>query len=514
MTFSQSAHWNRRDFLKLAPLVFAGSLTHSLAAGIERLGADSNIILIVMDALSAKHMSLYGYRRDTTPNINRFADRAHVYVNHYSAGNFTTPGTASLLTGLYPWTHRAFNQGGLIKRDLTLSNYFSLLGDRYYRFAFSQNPYPDRILAQFIDDLDRFLPLTSYSLRGNKLFSDKVGKDRYLASAAFEEFLFPLSADVTGSSLFGYIYKSFAVDTFLKNQKHTGYPKGTPTVEGYTPYLNEDIYAGVYREIQRLEGQPRPFFSYFHLFSPHFPYKPGRRYYELFENDGVTSLAKPKFPFGFKMSDEEVDSKRLLYDQQIAHVDAEFGRLIELLEQDGILENSTLILTSDHGEIFERGFYGHGGPIMYEPVISIPLLIHTPGQTEGSVVHTPSCNIDVLPTILHIAGQTWSNAVDGQVLPGFGGEQDDNRAIFSMYAGENSVFRPIGKASIAMRKGKYKLIAYLGYYEGRIVYEFYDLQEDPEEIRDLVSGNPVELKLMKAELLEKLAAADRPYNPD
>jgi arylsulfatase A-like enzyme len=386
------------------------------------------------------------------------------------------------------------------------------LGEDYFRFAFSQNPYPDRMLGQFIDDIDKFLPVTSYSLRGNKLFSDKVGADRYLATAAFEEFLFPLSADVMGSSLFGYIYKLFAIDAFLKNQKKPGYPKGTPTVEGYTPYLNEQIYSGVYREIQAMNGEPKPFFAYFHLFSPHFPYKPGRRYYQLFEEDGFIPLEKSQFPYGFKMSEEEVNMKRLQYDQQVAHVDAEVGRLIELLDQEGILENSYVILTSDHGEIFERGFYGHGGPIMYEPVNSIPLLIHTPGQTQGRRITTTSCNIDIMPTVLHFLGESLPEGLDGQLLPGFDEHEDESRAIYSMYAGLNSVYRPIRKASIGMRKGQYKLIAYLGYGDAGTQYELYDLQTDPEEIQDLASDAPASFKLLKEELHDTLAEADRPYS--
>ena len=80
---------------------------------------------------------------------------------------------------------------------------FSLMGRDYYRLAFSQNPWPDRLIGQAYEDVNKFLPSTAYSLRGNKLISDKVGKDRYLASLAFEEFLFTLNTDVMGSPMLG-----------------------------------------------------------------------------------------------------------------------------------------------------------------------------------------------------------------------------------------------------------------------------------------------------------------------
>jgi arylsulfatase A-like enzyme len=503
--------FSRRDFLKLTSALAAGTLAHRSLKFLETKDDRPNIIILLFDALSASHMSLYGYPRETTPHMSRFAERATVYHNHYAAGNFTTPGTASMLTGMLPWTHRAFNQGGLIKTELRLNNIFSLLGNDYFRFTFAQNPWPDRLVGQFHKDVERFLPLTAYSLRGNKLISDKLPKDRYLASIAFEEFLFTLNADVMGSSLLGFIYKNLALDMTLKTREHPWYPRGVPEVEGFTTYINEDIFSGAFRELRDLEDRNEPYFSYFHFFSPHFPYKPGMKYWKLFKDDGFQPLSKPMHPFGFDMSDDDVFSKRTLYDQQVAHVDAEFGNLIERLGDEGVLENSYVVVTADHGEIFERGFYGHGGLIMYEPAIKIPLLISAPGQSESREVFAPSNNVDLLPTLLSIADKEIPAVLDGQVLPGFGGDENEERAIFSLFAAENSVFLPLKKAAISMRKGPYKLIAYFGYPGYDDVYELYNLESDPEEVRDLTTDEPAIFARMEEELLDSLAEANRPY---
>ena len=502
---------SRRDFLKLTSALAAGTLAHRSIEFLEAKDGRPNIIILLFDALSANHMSLYGYPRETTPHLSRFAERATVYHNHYAAGNFTTPGTASMLTGMLPWKHRAFNQGGLIKTELIQNNLFSLLGSDYFRLAFSQNPWPDRLVGQFHRDVERFLPSTAYSLRGNKLVSDKLPNDRYMASIAFEEFLFTLNTDVMGSSLLGYLYKNLALDAILKTRDHPWYPRGTPEVEGFTTYINENIFAGVLRELQDLEERNEPYFSYFHLFSPHFPYKPGRKYWKLFKDDGYQPASKPMHPFGFNISDDEVLTKRTLYDQQVAHVDAEFGNLIEKLDTEGALDNSYVVVTSDHGEIFERGFYGHGGVIMYEPAIRIPLLISAPGQTTRQDEFAPNSNIDLLPTLLHITNKEVPSVLDGQLLPGFGGDEDDERAVFSLYAAENSVFLPLNKAAISMHKGSYKLIAYFGYpgYDG--AYEMYNLEDDPEEIQDLTGDEPAVFSRLKEELLDSLVEANRPY---
>jgi len=502
---------SRRDFLKLSSSLAMGVLANRSLKFIQGTDGTPNIIILLFDALSASHMSLYGYPRETTPNMSRFASRASVYHNHYSAGNFTTPGTASMLMGMYPWKHRAFTQGGLIKKELLVDNMYTLLGKDYYRLAFSQNPWPDRLISQFHEAVERFLPSTAYSLRGNKLVSDKLGNDRYLASLAFEEFLFTLNTDIMGSSLLGYIYKSIALDTILKTRRNPAYPRGTPEVEGFTTYTNEEIFAGVLRELRDLHAKYEPYFSYFHLFSPHFPYKPGRRYWKLFEDDGFKPVPKPLHPVGFGLGEEDLLSKRTAYDQQIAHVDGEFGHLLDLLEEYGILDNSYLVVTSDHGEIFERGFYGHGEIFMYEPAIKIPLLISAPSQTRAQDIHQLTSNIDLLPTLLSIAGKEIPAELDGLLLPAFGGTENRERSIFSMYAAENSVFMPIKKAAISMHKGSYKLIAYFGYPGFDNTYEFFNLEADPEELHDLAQAEPIIYYEMKQELIGVLSAANRPY---
>jgi len=194
------------------------------------------------------------------------------------------------------------------------------------------------------------------------------------------------------------------------------------------------------------------------------------------------------------------------------HVDAAFGNLMDHLKTDGTLENSYIVMTSDHGEIFERGFYGHGGVFMYEPAIKIPLLISAPGQTKSNNVHLPTSNIDLLPTLLHIAEKDIPDILDGQVLPEFGGNENNDRAIYSMYAAENSVFMPLRKTAISMHKGSFKLIAYFGYPGFDDVYELYDLESDPEELHDLTKDEPAIFTLLKDELLNALADANRPYD--
>jgi len=132
--------FSRRDFLKLSALIPAGAALSPLVSSYlpstnTAQDLPANVIIILFDAMTARNLSVYGYQRATTPNFIRFAQRAIVYHSHYSAGNFTVPGTTSLLTGLYPWTHRAINQAGLMRREFTGQNIFKAMNGKYKRLA-------------------------------------------------------------------------------------------------------------------------------------------------------------------------------------------------------------------------------------------------------------------------------------------------------------------------------------------------------------------------------------------
>jgi arylsulfatase A-like enzyme len=503
----------RRDFLRLASLFAAGAASTLTTRSHNLQDSRPNIIIILFDAMSAMHMSLYGYGRETTPELSRFAERCTVYNAHYSASNFTTSGTASMLTGMYPWKHRALTQGGIVKRDVIPCNPYTLLGNDYYRLMFAQNFWPDRLVSQYYDQVDNFLPQTAYSMRGNTLVKSWVGKDRLLASIAFDEFLFPAQTDRPGSAFLNYFYKSRVSHSIETQKIQPGYPNGIPEVEGYNVYLNEQIYKGVLAEIFNLQNK-HPYFAYFHLYSPHSPYKPGGKFSRLFRNDGFQIPPKavlPQFDSLYPESEEALLRKRTAYDRQVAQVDAEFGKLADQLDASGVLENSYLIVTSDHGEMFERGFSGHGGRLMYEPILRIPLLIHLPEQTARTDINIPTSNVDILPTILSNAGKEIPEAVEGQVLAGFGGNEDKERPIFSMAAWQNSAFLPLTKAAFAMRKGAYKLIVYLGYGGDPGLFELYDVRNDPEELQELSKTETSVFSAMKEEFFTRLAEANRPF---
>lgn len=506
----------RREFLKLSASLSAGAflarLVDSASLPIVGMPAKANVIILLFDTMSAPHMSVYGYPRQTTPNLARFAKASTVYHRHYSGGKYTSPGTASLLTGTYPWKHRALTPGALVSRDLANTNLFHLMGDDYYRLAFSQNLYADIFIGQFIRGVDERISPVAFSMPGSTLLLDRLENDRDLSWYVFENHVNALSPYLPASLVLGYAktIHSLRPTNYYQNGV-PGHPYGIPRSENYNiGFVNEDVFAGVSQKIEQLHREQceRPFLAYFHFYAPHEPYKPRAAYNKLFQ-DGFQPASKPLHPLADTLDEENLLSKRTRYDRYLANVDAEFGKLLDSLQASGVYDNSYIIITSDHGQLFERGDHGHQSPLMYDGVLHIPLIIHAPGQAQQNDIFTPTSNVDVLPTLLSIAGRQIPDGLDGAILPGFGGSLDADRMIFSVDGRQNSTFLPLTMGSVALRMGPHKLIQYLGYPGFDGTCELYNTDVDPDESIDLITVESAIAAEMKALLQGALNAANR-----
>ncbi len=177
--------------------------------------------------------------------------------------------------------------------------------------------------------------------------------------------------------------------------------------------------------IADLDELTPPFFMWVHYFDPHFEYMS----HDAWHSFGDDDIAR--------------------YDQEIAHTDREIGRLLDTLEERGLLENTVVIFTSDHGEEFGE----HGGEFhytCYEEVVRVPLAIAGPGIEPGTS-DVPAQQIDFLPTVLALAGV----GVVPEGLPGID--------LLNPPAGERAVFierdRPPGFKQRAIVDGDLKLVA-------------------------------------------------------
>jgi arylsulfatase A-like enzyme len=506
----------RRDFLKISATLSLSPLIRFFPAPLPaaaQAGTPPNVIMVFFDALSAGHLSLYGYPRKTSPNLERLAARSTVYHNHHSAGNFTTPSTASLFTSTYPWTHRAYNLGSLISPQALPNNLFRLLKPLYYQSAFAENTFADMLLFQFQKLLDQHEPVDRFSLVGHTLYDKLTRRDAISGLESLDQFLF--KREEAHGSLVLSILNDLAtqLDFQLTSARLKGvYPEGLPRL------ANTDVYFALAQVMDGvmglLDSQPAPSFTYLHFMPPHAPYMPARPYFGMFA-DGWAPPVKKKHRLSPGVSEERLTELRDSYDAYVANLDAEFGRLLDHLEASGLLDTSYLIFSSDHGELFERGASGHSTPLVFEPVIHVPLLISAPGQRQRQDVHDLTSNVDLLPSLLKLNNLAQPDWIEGQPLPGFGGEAPGNgvaatRDIYVVEAKANPAYQPLHKATVVLIRDRYKLVHYLGYKSYNDVYEFYDLGNDPEELQNLYPDHPAAREL-QAELDRQLARVNQRF---
>ena len=507
---------SRRDFLSVSGLGLAALLGGSLVrqgstATARPPGADPttpNLIILLFDALSARHISLYGYPRQTTPHLEAFAGQCLVYHAHHAAANFTTPSTASLLTGTYPWSHRAYHS--IPRPQAAAQNIFQAVGADTLRLGFAQNLLADMILEQLDAALDRHVRVDQFSLTSSPLYaaaSRAFANDSLASTLATQDFLYS-TRNRPGSLFFSLADRlsTQALHAYFQRKYRAAYPYGLP----YS-YLNNMLFdqrpvfdgaAGLLREL------PAPFLAYLHFWSPHEPYRPHQDFAGLFHADAWHPVEKPAHPLDPQgLSADELDRLRRRYDEGIAHIDAEFGRLVESLRAGGLLDNSAVIVTSDHGQLFERGVEGHTTPLLYEPLLHIPLLIHLPGQQQRQDFRENTSAIDLLPSLLHLSRRPIPGWAQGQLLPGLGGDTPAGRTIFAIEAKETAQNQPLEHYTIAVYKGQHKLIAYQ-YPDFAVPDELYNLADDPEELHDLSAAQPALAQALKAELLTALKRAN------
>jgi len=504
----------RRDFLKLTGL-FSGhfalsSILRTRDPEILPQPGKKNILIVVFDAFSAYHLSIHGYARETTPNITRLAQRAIVYHNHFSAGNFTAPGTASLLTGTLPWTHRAIQMDKPVVSSMANKSIFHVFDD-YYRIAYSHNPLAITYLDQFMGDLDDYVALEDLFLTNDGLIQKLFHKDDNTSSLSWMR---TIKKDVNG----GYSYSLFMSNLYERILSRRIapfrelFPNGLPRVRGDNYFILEDAidFLG-----DRLIQIPNPFLAYFHFFPPHEPYSAHRDFVDYFRNDSFQPLIKPVdlFGGGRRRTPYLLAKFRQQYDEYILYLDREFGRFYDQLSKSGLLENTWLILTSDHGELFERAIWEHTTPVLFQPVVRVPLIVFEPGRSSRLDIHLPTSAVDVLPTLLQIGGKKPVDWTEGVVLPPFAiTTQNTARSLYAIEAKHNNPSLPLTNATIMLVKGRYKLTNFFGYeaLEGGERTELFDIEHDPEELDNLFSIKSALAKELLSELKATLRNMDQP----
>lgn len=328
-----------------------------------------------------------------------------------------------------------------------------------------------------------------------------------MAYASFEDRIFQKGVGYDASLFLGPLYRLFTLRDRLRKTIQYGdnYPRGLPdTME---LFVLDDVVDGAIEILKKIQT---PTLAYLHFHPPHDPYTPTREFFGKFAR-GELLPDNPVHPLSGKISKKSIRRQRGFYDEYIASWDSEVARLFQFLKESGLTETSYIFVTSDHGEIFDRGELGHWTPLLYDPVVHVPLVVSRPGQKIREDIHAFTSSVDILPTAAHLTGNPIPAWAEGKLLPGLGGVNDDGRSVFSLDAKTNSSFAPLVNFSISITRDHQRLAYYNYPKQDYQKYEFYDLNADPHELNDLYPSNPALAIEMKDELAQKIEEVNKAY---
>jgi len=447
-----------------------------------------NIILVTFDALSARDMSVYGYDRPTTPFISRWAKTASVFTRAYAGSNITTPTTASLMTGKRVWTHRTFQvetastplKSNIENIALILKNY------GYYNMAFISNDSANVKLLGISESYDIAEPAIKLTRPYGFRYIDALLYRLFYGKIKLYDWIF--RGDFIFSKVRDILSRDFSV----------------------TQNPPEIVFN---RFLQHVKPEHAPFFAWIHLVPPHAPYLPPEPYMGMYDSSPLLRGFDSQYRFRGGGPKEYADAQQPMvdilkarYDEFITYSDKQFEEFMDRLNQRGLLENTVVVFSSDHGESFDHNFMGHNGPYLFESLTHIPLIIREAGRGEGRIIEELTEQIDIPATVLDLVNIPVPSWMEGRSLvPLMRGQSLPPKPAFSMALQKNpSRGERITRGTVAVWEGDYKLIHYLEEDKSLL----FNLKDDPDELNNLFDKEPETGRRLLALLKAGLEKAD------
>lgn len=420
-----------------------------------------NVLFIVVDALRADRMSLYGYPVTTTPAIDAFVRRgATVFRDCQAHAAWTRPSVATLLTGrLFPGAEfDQYDLGRVGSRETTLLERFHRVGYRTGWFVANPHLAPEYGLPQQADRL--LVPQRSAFV--NALCVGWVLRPLWRHKSRLT---FPVNLLTWWISV----------------------PNGT----WYRPWwIRDDELRNAFLTWWRQQPPGHSWFAYLHFMGVHAPYGDSLGQY-LWPSQDSTG---PQFALEAPARNQTEILEHLAgYEADIRYMDACVGRILELLEAGGELDRTIVVITADHGEEFgEHGIVGHQYAFHRE-ITHVPLILWQPGATAPRWVERPVQHLDVAPTLLALARLPPAEGLLGQSLVEPVGSTAPI-APRSCYHGRYAW----GYGVAGLRCGDAQL--YVSRTRRGVQLALYDLRRDPREQHNLAPQRPDKVCALLAEL--------------
>jgi arylsulfatase A-like enzyme len=360
-----------------------------------------NVIVLVVESLRSDELLAYGGHRLVMPNVERIAKESRVYTNNVTTATHSNYASVVPLSGQYP-LRSAFQIAYPKKPAYPRVLIYDILKSRDYHTAVfsSQNEY----------------------WGGMYYYLNTGSIDRFFHSETYDGPTYSPETDI-----------GFA--RWSDGGKRAGKIDDRITVNAAVQWL-DSLHGG--------HAGTQPFFMYVNLQSSHVPYQRPSDFPPRF-GSGKTS-----FTIGFnRFPLDSASAVHDIYDNSLAYLDAQVGRLVDHLKATGMWDSTVFVLTGDHGQAFlEHGFAAHGN-VPFAELARAPLLIHAPGLAPGAD-DRPSQHVDIPPTILSILGLPSHPGFQGIDLTGARPPADRPRFVVAQTALANAY---------SVVSGKYTLIA-------------------------------------------------------
>jgi arylsulfatase A-like enzyme len=416
-----------------------------------------NVILISIDGLQAKHLAEYGYSLNTTPNLDSFIDKSYLFLNAISPSSWTVPTHMSIFTSMYPSEHKVVNK--------------------------------------FLD----WNPTTK---------TGTVANLKKLTPSA-----------VTLAEIFknnGYVTGGFTGDAGVGKQFGFG--------QGFDDYYDATTFGGFDNSMPKAldwltKNKDNKFFLFLHGYDVHGQYAPpggfdyryvAKPYVGKYTGSPVeqAALREEGLKNGtINLTPQDVTFWRAIYDEKINRMDAEFGNFLGQVQKLGLMDNTVIIVFSDHGtEFYEHKRFDHGHTL-YGELVDVLFTIHLPGQKDGKRITSLVSTLDIMPTILKLVNI--NNPVPAQgrgvdLTTSFHGTDVSHNVYietdYRLYTHKRAIQTPDGWKFILTMENLGK--------------ELYNLNDDPGELNNLVDKEPkraYEMEQMVYKHLKEMNAANGPW---
>ncbi|MBI4789233.1 MAG: sulfatase [Chloroflexi bacterium] len=421
-----------------------------------------NILIFLMDTQPVRNMTCYGFAQNTTPNVQKIADEGLVYDQHYGTGAWTVPTHASLFTGKYQSGHGAGAQYEYLSRSFpTLAE--ALNENGYATIGFNNNSW--------------------------------VSQDETNIARGFSQWVMiprPMGRNVQAGPEDEYIVET-NVDSGASS-----------TIDAIMQWFDHERDAS------------KPFFMFVNCIEPHLRVWAPEPFRSRFLLSGVSQAQArrvnqdeyaerlgtvPDRADGH-MTQADWDILKSLYDGETAYLDSRMGIVFDFLRARGILDETLLIITADHGDLLERrGLMGHH-LALFDDLIHTPLIVRKPGLIPQSARFSGFVQIcDWFPTfldLLDIRSDKLAGEIHGvSMAPTWRGEPTRDFALAEYQKGVQVVeralriapldwdYRPWLRRIKTIRAGQFK---YHWYSDGADL--LFDVSADPGERHNLIAERP------------------------